>query len=73
MARRERRLMAEKILRVELGARSYNIHIGAGLLERTGGILRPVLGGGRIAVVTDERVAGLHLDRLVGRARRGGF
>ncbi len=73
MARRERRLMAEKILRVELGARSYNIHIGAGLLERTGGILRPVLGGGRIAVVTDERVAGLHLDRLSASLAAAGF
>ncbi len=51
-------------LRVELGARSYDIVIGAGLLEQAGALLRPVLRQDRVVVVSDETVARLHLPRL---------
>jgi len=51
-------------LRVELGARSYDIVIGAGLLERAGTLMRPVLRQERVVVVSDETVAPLHLARL---------
>lgn len=50
---------------VSLGSRSYPIHIEAGLLARAGPLLSPLVrarpGGRRLAVVTDETVAGLHL------------
>ena len=48
-------------LRVELGARSYDIVVGRGLLERSGQIIRPVMRGNRAVVVTDKNVAALHL------------
>ena len=51
-------------LRVELGARSYDIVVGAALLEQAGALMRPVLRQPRVIIVTDETVARLHLARL---------
>jgi len=51
-------------LRVELGARGYDILVGPGLLARAGELMRPVLRHERVFVVTDETVAGLHLAGL---------
>jgi 3-dehydroquinate synthase len=55
--------MAE-IVRVELGPRSYEVRIGAGLLARAGAEIAPLLRRPRIAVLTDETVAALHLPAL---------
>lgn len=49
---------------VGLGARSYTIRIGTGLLARAGDLLRGLSAAKRIAIVTDETVASLHLARL---------
>lgn len=51
-------------VRVELGRRSYDIHIGADLLDRTGEFVAPLLSRPRLAVITDENVAALHLPLL---------
>ncbi len=50
--------------RVELGARSYDIRIGPGLLERAGAEIAPLLARPRVAIVTEEVVARHHLARL---------
>ena len=50
---------------VALGARSYDVRIGQGLLARAGAEIAPLLKRPRVAIVTDETVAGLHLDPLV--------
>ena len=47
---------------VDLGPRSYDIFVGEGLLARAADLLRPLSPQRRVIVVTDERVAGLHLD-----------
>ncbi len=52
------------IVPVPLGARAYDIHVGAGLLARAGALIRPLLRRPRVAVVTDETVARLHLPAL---------
>ncbi len=52
-----------KTLNVELGARSYPIHIGSGLLAQSE-LLRPYLRGQRLIVVSNETVSPLHGDRL---------
>jgi len=52
------------IARVDLGARSYDIHIGQGLLARAGGLIAPFAPSKRVFVVTDETVARLHLPVL---------
>ncbi|WP_164158049.1 3-dehydroquinate synthase [Sandarakinorhabdus rubra] len=52
------------IIDVALGARAYPIHIRPGLLGEAGALLSPFARGGRLALVTDEIVAGLHLEAL---------
>jgi 3-dehydroquinate synthase len=53
------------VLTVALGARSYPIHIGAGLLARTGELLA-ALPCARVVVVTNPTVAKAHLEVLQG-------
>jgi 3-dehydroquinate synthase len=53
-----------EIVRVDLGARSYDIHVGRGLLQRGGALARPLIAERRVFLVTDEIVAGLHAGRL---------
>ena len=49
---------------VNLGQRSYAIHIGEGILSRAGEIIAPLLSRKKTVIVTDENVAGLHLTTL---------
>ena len=49
---------------VGLGARSYPIHIDAGLIERAGDLLAPFARDGRLVVVSDETVWALQGGRL---------
>jgi 3-dehydroquinate synthase len=51
-------------LRVELGARSYDIVVGAGALAGSGALIQPVIRQNRAIIVTDETVAKLHLAAL---------
>lgn len=50
-------------LQVDLGERSYPIYIGAGLLTQAGLFARHIAGR-QVAVITNETVAPLYLDRL---------
>lgn len=54
---------ALRTLTVDLGERSYPIHIGHGLLDG-GAHLRPYLAGRQVMIVTSEAVAPLYLDAL---------
>ena len=56
--------MAVETVPVALGQRSYDIHIGSGLLEKAGALLSPLLPRSRTVVVTDENVATVQLPRL---------
>ncbi len=49
---------------VALGERSYNVEIGPNLLAEAGARIAPFLPRKKVAVLTDETVADLHLDRL---------
>ena len=51
-------------VRVDLGARSYDVRIGQGLLARAGTEIAPLLRRKRVAVLTETRVAAAHLDAL---------
>lgn len=55
--------MADAV-RVALGARSYDVRIGPGLIDRAGVELAPLLRRKRVAILTEDRVAALHLPRL---------
>ncbi|WP_281972215.1 3-dehydroquinate synthase [Ruegeria faecimaris] len=49
---------------VELGDRSYDVEIGPDLLTQAGQRIAPLLPRPKVAVLTDENVASLHLDAL---------
>lgn len=49
---------------VDLGTRSYDILIGPHLIAQAGVLIAPLLSRPRVAIVTDETVAGLHLETL---------
>jgi 3-dehydroquinate synthase len=50
---------------VPLAGRAYDIHIGPGLLSRSGALIAPLLPRSRVAIVADEHVADLHLRTLL--------
>ncbi len=57
---------------VDLGARAYDVEIGPGLVDEAGSWISPLLARPRVAVLTDETVADLHLVRLCdGLAKAG--
>ncbi|MEP1230116.1 MAG: 3-dehydroquinate synthase [Litorimonas sp.] len=47
-------------LSVDLGNRSYDIHIGEGLLPKLGTLIAPVMTHKRLAIITDENVYAHH-------------
>ena len=58
-------------LKVELGERSYPIEIGAGLLKDIG-LLKKSIKGKKIAIITNDVVAPLYLDRLTDSLKKAG-
>lgn len=52
------------LVRVDLGDRSYDILIGPDVLAGAGDRIAPFTANGRVFIVTDETVAGLHLKPL---------
>ncbi len=53
-----------KIVRVELGERGYDILIGKGAIKDAGKRIATLVPGARAVIITDGRVARLHLDAL---------
>ncbi|SFS52221.1 3-dehydroquinate synthase [Sulfitobacter marinus] len=53
-----------KTVHVGLPGREYDIQIGPGLLAEAGKYIAPFLPRPRVVVISDETVAGLHLDSL---------
>lgn len=49
---------------IPLGERSYVVKVGSGLIDAAGQHIAPYLPQKRVALVTDENVAALHLPRL---------
>ena len=65
--------MTTDIVPVDLGARSYEVRIGSGLIDGAGAQLLPFLRRRKVAVVTDETVAAQHLDRLMASFAESGI
>ena len=65
---------ADRVLRLELGERSYAITIGQGVLDRAGELLAPLLSRRQVVVITDENLARTaHPDRLAAALTRAGI
>ncbi|MCE8508959.1 3-dehydroquinate synthase [Ruegeria pomeroyi] len=58
---------------VALGARSYEVEIGPGLMAEAGARIAPLLKRRRVCVLTDETVASLHLEALREGLAAGGI
>jgi len=58
---------------VDLGDRSYPIHIGSGILETLGGACKTAGLKGKCLIVTDEQVAPLYADRVFQSLEKAGF
>ncbi len=58
---------------VSLGERSYDIHIGEGLLVEAGALLAPHFSRRKTAIVSDANVARHHLASLESSLRAAGF
>jgi 3-dehydroquinate synthase len=56
-------------IEVGLGARSYRVHVEAGLLDRLGEMLRPIRRDGKVLIVSDSTV----YEAQGGRLRKAGF
>jgi 3-dehydroquinate synthase len=61
------------LVAVNLGARSYEVRIGQGLLTRFGHEITPLLRRNRVVIVTDETVARLHLATVLGSLAEAGI
>jgi 3-dehydroquinate synthase len=66
-------MTAERIVPVALGTRAYDIHVGPGLMARAGALIAPFAPRGRVAVITDTTVAGLHRATLEAGLAAGGL
>lgn len=53
-----------RVVPVSLGARAYDIVIGPGVLREAGQRIAAIAPRARVAIVTDETVAGIHLPAL---------
>lgn len=58
---------------VALGDRSYDIHVGPGLLAQAGRLIRPLLKIPQVFVVTDDNLEPLHLPTLVAALEEAGI
>lgn len=66
-------MTVSETLRVELGPRSYDIHVGAGLLQDAGALIGPLLRRQPAVIVTDDTVADLHLAALEAALEQAGI
>ena len=64
---------ANRSVTVPLGTRSYEIHIGPGLIARAGVLIQALAPGAKCAVVADQHVAALHLSPLMDSLARAGM
>lgn len=64
---------AVRTIEVDLGARSYPIHVGENTLPGLGEAMRRAHFGKNVAIVTDRNVAALYLKTVEDSLRRSGF
>jgi len=60
-------------IHINLGERSYNVHVGAGLLAQAGEFIAPFAPSKRVFVVTDKTVAKHHAPALEAGIAAGGL
>ncbi len=66
-------MSAEQIVKVELGARAYDIVIGADVLTRAADYIAPLLPRPKLAIISDANLADSHLKTLQAALSRAGI
>jgi 3-dehydroquinate synthase len=66
-------LLADTVVTVALGERSYDVRIGPGLLDQAGAVLLAQVKRKDVIVVTDANVAAIYLTRLERGLEAAGF
>jgi 3-dehydroquinate synthase len=61
------------IVPVDLAGRSYDIHIGVGLLDNAASLIAPLLARPVTAIVTDDQVAPIYLEALQHKLQEAGI
>ncbi|MEO1140402.1 MAG: 3-dehydroquinate synthase [Pseudomonadota bacterium] len=54
-----------EVVHVGLDDRAYDVHVGPGLLAQAGHLVKPLLRRPHVAIVTDDNVGALHLNKIV--------
>lgn len=62
-----------KIVSVDLGARSYDIEIGHGVLSRIGAVINAISEGARCAIISDHQVMAAHGEPLKAHLSNNGI
>lgn len=62
-----------KIINVNTSSKSYNIHIGKGVLALTGEIIKKLDFTGKVMIVTDDNVAPLYLETVKDSIKSSGL
>jgi 3-dehydroquinate synthase len=62
-----------ELVRVELGDRSYDIHVGERLLAEAGKFIKPLMKSDYAIIVSDDTVAKLYLQRLTAALEEAGI
>lgn len=60
-------------IRIELGERSYYIHIGEGLIDQAGELISGASKGKSAAIVTNPKLGNLYADRVVKSLEKAGI
>lgn len=53
--------------------KTYNVHIGAGLLDASGELIKEICPGSRVAIITDTNVAPLYAKRVEASLQKAGI
>ena len=63
----------EVVIAVNTPSRSYDVHVGAGVLERVGAVARDAAGGERACVITETNVGPLYADAVEASLEAAGY
>lgn len=66
-------LQNQTVVKIEIGARSYNVHIGRDVQLGVGKQLKLLLPNSKFFIVTDENVAEIHLKKLIDTLKESGI
>lgn len=65
--------MSDHVIKVDAASRSYEVHVGQGLLASAGALVREACGGKKACVITDTHVGPLYAQQLKASLEAAGY